>query len=236
MSVATGTIILAMKGARFVVLAADQMWSGFERGVPASGFHCKIVLHPSLPLALATGGLAFLPHDGPPTTHYLEELATTITGPNDLKPPILADRLQRRLLPLVREARRLPYHPELEHVRQVNVYIACVRGGEVHLGCLSLEETADWDDEDMQYGFGPECLRSFYRSGEGRQRMAPFQGDRGNPADIASDWHKRVQGQIADEAALHGGQNRHVGPPVDVAIVDEHGARFFPPPVSAPQQ
>src|SRR3954465_3243518 len=106
------TINMAVWRPTFVVLGADRLRSRRDEETAvavAVGTHTKIVLHPTLPLALAVGGQAFIPVDSTtPVTDHLEAVLAQIKMSWDLSMGVLVELLKSRLdsvLPLAAIAR-----------------------------------------------------------------------------------------------------------------------------------
>jgi hypothetical protein len=221
----SGTIVFAVRRPSFAVLAADQQWHGFDAaGQPLTGTHPKVVLHPTLPLAFATAGFAFLPAGGVPVTRYLVEVVEDITEPGQLHPPELAQRLAGRLHPLVIQARRAPFRPEDEMKRKLDVLIALVREGQAELGRLRLDENARWEVRG-EFLSAPDSLKTLYTTG--RYAIdAHLYGDAiSEPLALAQHLAGVIGEGIEAEAVQYGGRNRECGGGIDVILIDPTGAR-----------
>jgi hypothetical protein len=226
-----GTIILAMRREQFAVLAADSLALTFFNGktVPTRS-HCKIVLHPSLPLGFATAGWAALPLTGQQrlTTEYLAEIAKKITKAAELNMPELKRRLAADLHPLVLEARKEPSCGLPDEYRKVDVYIAFVSKGRAELGRLRLNQNAELGERPEFFSLpSTEQLVAFYKmkNGYGNDQTL-FRDDILDPDALGAHMRTVLQNGINFDAAASGGQNRTIGPPIHVAVIEHDGARW----------
>jgi hypothetical protein len=200
------TIILSTTRQGFAVLAADRLHGG---GRP--GFRPKVVLHRSLQLAFAVGGLMYLPVNGrfEDATTHLHEFCDTITSPDELVVSDLAERL------------RVLFQPSMELEKdKVQVFIALVNDGEADVGAQWVSASHIMDDPTHFY---PDCTRylipnhlhDFYRTGSHLNAM--------NESAITSLWEV---GRLAREAVQAGidqehneGKHTTIGGPIDVVAV-----------------
>src|SRR4051794_35272454 len=99
------TVIIGTRRNTFAVLAADRLMHGFDAdGNFFTSPTRKLVVHPSLPLAIGTVGFAHLPIGGELVADLLAQVMAGITRSADLVMPAIMKRLSDRLYPLVQVA------------------------------------------------------------------------------------------------------------------------------------
>jgi hypothetical protein len=223
-----GTVVFGIRKDGFVVLGVDSLSSAYVGGVltpvePAR----KVVLHPSLPLALATAGFARLPLNsgGRPLGEYLTEIVNGVTDPSQLTIQALFDRLMLRLCPLVLQARQLPNLSMPAPLQKLDVFIALVRDGQAELAQVRMAGEITRQEKPAVLT-PPECLNTFYSSGAYQNDAFLFGEAINNADELAAHVEQVLEQGIDHEAALNGGQNRAVSRPVQVAIVEARGARL----------
>ena len=240
----TGTIIIGVPRAEFVVLGADRLWTNalprpgdapWER----RGQQVKIARHASLPLAIAAAGLGTL---GPQqdTVAYIRELITPLDR-SSLRFETIVERLRPTLhekLRAVRDpARRaLAANPADATARtrlraaQLTLLIAYVTGGRATLGWVQMAD--DWKAKRESQPRGavawPGALDRFYTKGPFAGAAALYGYSIQEPTKVAQHVRRVIEAGIQEDARLNQDRDRHVGGPVDVVLVDATGARCVP--------
>src|SRR5262245_58223620 len=108
-----GTITVALKTADFAVLVADRIGVQGDRAAPSDvRYAVKIAAHPTLPLAIAVGGMGTVETGTFPEEKGEVELIDVLAGmyrrlekPNDLKWENLLRRIEADVVPRVRNQR-----------------------------------------------------------------------------------------------------------------------------------
>ena len=242
-----GTILLAIKRSRFAVLAADRIYGSGTEETPAGkgclvslfqgpataaarkGVHTKIVLHRTLPLALASTGLAELPERGRriPTSRYLREIAAEVQDSSFLRESFVVPRLIERIEPLVRTVRQTVSDPRKGTKFKVVIAVILARESGIVLNTLGMADTTEWVDGRHYLGHPGGPFDAFYSTGRYAREADLFEGpEPDNPAALTAHARRVIMDGIEFEASLYDGQNREVGGGVDVALVDFNGARF----------
>jgi hypothetical protein len=240
----TGTIILGAPRSDFVVVGADRLWTNAlaKPGDPPwkrQGPQGKIALHPTLPLAIATAGLATLDAEQD-TVSYIRELITPLDVSRldlDTIVELLRPHLHEKILALRNSARRaLAANPadadakiRLQAARQTLV-IAYVTAGRASLGWVQVDDEWKAKRETPPHGAvaWPTSLDHFYRTGPFASTAKLFGHAITDRAGLVQHVRHVIEAGIREEARLHQGQNRQVGGPVDVVLVDAKGARCVP--------
>ena len=241
----TGTIILGVPRAQFVVLGADRLWTNAlaKPGDPPwdrRGQQVKIARHGSLPLAIAAAGLGTL---GPQqdTMAYIGELITPLD-----RSSLGFDAIIERLRPPLHEAlravreparRALATNPSDAEARarlkaaRLTLIVAYVAGDGATLGWLQIED--DWTAKREAPPRGavawPSALDRFYLEGPFAGAAALFGYSIQEPGRLAEHVRRVIDAGIREDARVNLEGDRHVGGPVDVVLVDAKGARCVPP-------
>jgi hypothetical protein len=240
----SGTIVLGVPRAQFVVIGADRLWT---KVVPKRGEapwerqdrRMKIAVHDSLPLAIAVAGLATLgsTHD---TVAYVRELITPLDA-SSLTFESIAERLReplQRSLGEVRDpARRaLAANPADAEAKlrlkaaRVTLLVAYVADGRATLGWVQLDDAWKAGRAAAPRGVAawPDALDPFYRRGPLAGATALFGAAIQGPANVSQHVREVIEAGIREDARLNQDRDRHVGGPVDVVLVDARGARCVP--------
>jgi hypothetical protein len=219
------TILIAAERESFCVMAADRMWQVYDAaGIDFRETRQKIVLHPTLPLAMCSGGFGSLPPGGKLLPTLLEEIMATITRPSELTVGGILRRAEDRLRPLVQEALADP--SRLRHHDQLTVIVALVRGRRAEIGRLNIAERVS-RSVDLQGTIStPPTLEEFYTTGRNANWDVLFGAPIRDPSRLASHLRVAIENGVEAERALNAGVNRETGGGVDVALVDASGARF----------
>jgi hypothetical protein len=240
----TGTIIIGVPRAQFVVLGADRLWSTAlpRPGDPLSerrGRQVKIALHESLPLAVAAAGLAAL---GPEqdTVAYIRQLITPLDKSRlnfDTIVELLRTQLHDRLRAVRHPARDVLATKSADAETKIRLkaatltlLVAYVAAGRATLGWLQLDD--DWKAKRESPPHGtvawPDSLDHFYLKGPFAGTAALFGYSIQEPTKLAEHVRRVIEAGIREDARLNQGRNRHVGGPVDVVLIDAKGARCVP--------
>jgi hypothetical protein len=243
--VRTGTIILGVPRADFVVLGADRLWTNalakpgdapWER----RGQQVKIARHPSLPLAVAAAGLGAL---GPEqdTVAYIRELITPVDSAS-----LDFDTIVERVRPGLHESLRAVRDPARRALAanpadaeakirlkaaRVTLLIAYVTAGRAGFGSVEIDDHVRAKRESPPRGAvaWPAALDPFYTRGPFAGAAALFGYSIHEPAKLAAHVRRVIEEGIREDARLNQDGDRHVGGPVDVVLVDAKGARCVPP-------
>jgi hypothetical protein len=136
-----GAILIAVQKEAFVVLAADraeQNWSAAH----TVDTQPKLILHPSLPLAIAWSGFPNFADRRSgrdlDTSNYLERLLAEITQPSELVLDRIQARISNRMHPLVRDRLRSVGAPGPDD--RLDVVIGFLRGTTSGLGVMRLAQ------------------------------------------------------------------------------------------------
>jgi hypothetical protein len=241
----SGTIVLGVPRAQFVVVGADRLWT---KVLPKSGDapwerqdrRMKIALHGSLPLAVAVAGLATL---GPAqdTVGYVRELITPLDAPS-LTFDTIVERLRQPLQRSLREVRdpatrALAANPVDAEAKirlkaaRVTLLVAYVADGRATLGWVQLDDAWKTGRASPPRGVAawPDALDAFYRRGALAGAAALFGASIQEPATLAEHVRAVIEAGIREDARLNQDRDRHVGGPVDVVLIDTRGARCVPP-------
>jgi len=226
------TITITIKRPSFVVLATDRLYHGYAQlGTESSmqpvplGQHDKIALHASLPISCATAGFASF--DGRETTSYIQEVIDEFTHPSEISMSFHVQRFKEQLRPLVLKNLQDPMLLPDPNRNKLDVFIALVSDGQAQLARLRLADSVEFKKDNNFFG-APRELAQFYTTGQYANDSWVY-GDRlNNPSEIAQHLRRVISQGIQFEASLWpDGQNRLVGGGIDVAIVDNDGARWL---------
>jgi hypothetical protein len=240
----TGTIVLGIPRAQFVVLGADRLWTNAlakpgDAPWDRQGQQVKIARHPSLPLAVAAAGLGTL---GPrqDTVAYIRELITPLD-----RSSLDFDTIVERLRPALHEGLRAVREParraqaldpadagaraRLEAAR-LTLLIAFAAADGATLGWLQIGD--DWQAKREAPPRGavawPNALDPFYTKGPFAGASALFGYSIRDPAKLAAHVRGVIEAGIREDARLNPEGDRHVGGPVDVVVIDATGTRCAP--------
>jgi hypothetical protein len=211
------TIILSTRRDSFAVLAADQLHG--RAGGDALDFQPKVVLHPSLPLAFAIGGLMRFAVRAQYAwaTDHVARFARTITSPAQLVLQDIAEQL------------RVLFQPAMDLERdRMQIFIALMSDGKADVGVQRVT-AASIDDDPTRFIPGcrhyimPEGLWTFYDQGNRLEVMHdPAVTD---PRDVYRFARELIQAGINCEASWHAdGKNRVIGGDIDIVLVSSAGA------------
>jgi hypothetical protein len=240
----TGTIILGIPRAQFVVLGADRLWTNplakpGDAPWDRRGQQVKIARHPSQPLAIAAAGLSML---GPQqdTVAYIRELITPLD-----RSSLDFDTIVERLRPALHQALRAVRDPARQaqatdpadprsrirlQAAQVTLLIAYVTPDGATLGSLQIAD--DWQAKRESAPRGAvawsSALDRFYTTGPFAGASALFGYSIQEPTKLARHVRRVIEAGIREDARLYPEEDRHVGGPVDVVLVDATGARCVP--------
>jgi hypothetical protein len=241
----SGTIVLGVPRAQFVVVGADRLWT---KVLPKPGDtpwerqdrRTKIALHGSLPLAVAVAGLATLGPDHD-TVAYVRELITPLDAAS-LTFDAIVERLRQPLEASLREVRDPakralavnPADPEAKlrlKAARVTLLVAYVAAGRGTLGWVQLDDAWKAGRALPPRGVAawPDALDPFYRDGPLAGATALFGAAIQGPAKLAEHVRGVIEAGIREDARLNQDRERHVGGPVDVVLVDAGGARCVAP-------
>ncbi len=241
----SGTIVLGVPRAQFVVVGADRLWT---KVLPKPGAtpwerqdrRTKIALHGSLPLAVAVAGLATL---GPAqdTVAYVHELITPLDA-SSLTFETILERLRQPLQRSLREIRdpakrALAANPADAEAKvrlkaaRVTLLVAYVAAGRATLGWVQLDDAWKAGRASPPRGVAawPDALDAFYRRGPLAGAAALFGASVQGPAKVAEHVREVIEAGIREDARLNQDRDRHVGGPVDVVVIDARGARCVAP-------
>ena len=225
------TILIGTRRDASVVIATDRRWHGSgPSGAFTTGTTTKLVVHPGLPLALASGGFLRLPVGGEAVrvTALLDAILAEITGPDQLAMEPIFRLLVARLHPAVLAALANPSLAAVPEERQVTtVLVGMVTRGRAQLGRVLLSRDVAGDIDELGLISAPLALRERFTSGAYADEDALYAGRIACPERIAAHFRETIAGAVAEEARLNGGQNREVGGGIDVAIVRAGAARLY---------
>jgi hypothetical protein len=240
----TGTIIMGVPRASFVVLGADRLWSNalprFD-DLPSErqGRQVKIAVHDSLPLAIAVAGIATL---GPEqdTVEHIRRLIAPLDR-SRLNFDTLVELLRASLLEKLQAVRgpakrALAQHPADAaakirlNVARLTLLVAYIAAGRATLGSLTLDDRWRAKRETPPHGAvaWPDALDHVYTRGPYAGATALFGYSIEEPAMLAEHVRRVIDAGIREDARLYQARDRHVGGPVDVVLVDARGARCVP--------
>ena len=239
-----GTIVLGVPRADFVVVGADRLWTNAlaKPGDPPwerRGRQGKIVLHRSLPLAVAAAGLSTL-DEGQDTVSYVEKIIAPLDA-SSLDFGRLVERLRRplhdRVLAQRSAARRVlaanPSNAEAKvrlKVARQTLVIAFVSAGRATLGWVQIDD--EWKAKREAQPRGavawPDSLEPFYTRGPFAGATRLFGYSIADRAGLVEHVRRVIEAGIREDARLNQDRNRHVGGPVDVVLIDAQGARCVP--------
>jgi hypothetical protein len=227
----TGTIVAATTRKDFGIIAADRMWHDPDSGV--TGTHRKIVLHPYLPVAIATMGRVRVPVPWHPTNRgrirmnaFIKLIFAEIDRLDSTTIEFIKEKVKNLILPGVLRDRAEA--ETAEAAEKICVLLPIVMHFEIssHLYAIGLFDEMKFEIHESTIS-NPPCLDDLYlkhdRDTYGYYLGAGFE----SPSRIADRLKRSIEKGISAEADLNGGTNRLVGGGVDVAIVDERGARFL---------
>lgn len=240
----TGTIVIGVPRAQFVVLGADRLWTN---ALPRSGDapwerrgqQVKIARHPSLPLAVAAAGLGTL---GPEkdTVAYVRELITPVDRAS-LRFETIVERLRPSLHEKLRAVRdpakqALAANPADAEAQirlkaaRLTLLIAYVADGRATLGWVQIAD--DWSAKRESPPHGavawPAVLDPFYTKGPFAGGSALFGYAIQEPTKLAAHVRRVIEAGIREDARVNQDGDRHVGGPVDVVLIDAAGTRCVP--------
>jgi hypothetical protein len=240
----TGTIIMGVPRAGFVVLGADRLWSNALPKIddPPSerqGRQVKIAVHDSLPLAIAAAGIATLGSEQD-TIEHIRTLIAPLDRSRlnfDTIVELLRVDLQEKL-----EAVRGPAKRALEKnpndavarirlkVAHLTLLIGYVANGRATFGTLELADGWKAKQEAPPRGAvaWPDALDDFYAGSPYAGTAAMFGAAIQEPAKLAAHVRRVIEAGIREDARLYKPSDRHVGGPVDVVLIDATGARCVP--------
>jgi hypothetical protein len=240
----TGTIIMGVPRAHFVVLGADRLWSNAlpradDLPTERQGRQVKIAVHESLPLAVAAAGIATL---GPEqdTVEHIRRLIARLDRSRlnfDTIVEILRTDLQEELEavrgPAKRALARNPADAAASirlKVAKLTLLIAYVAEGRATLGWLEIGEHWQAKREVPPRGAvaWSDALDDFYSRGPFMGAAALFGYSIQEPAKLAEHVRRVIEAGIREDARLYQERDRHVGGPVDVVLIDAEGARWVP--------
>jgi hypothetical protein len=240
----TGTIIMGVPRANFVVLGADRFWSNAlprldDTLAERQGRQVKIALHESLPLAIAAAGIATL---GPEqdTVEHIRRLIAPLDRSRlnfdtivELLRTDLHEKLQAIRDPAKRALAKNPADAEAKirlKVARLTLIVAYVAAGRATLGWVELEDRWTAKQEAPPHGAvaWPDALDNFYRRGPLAGASALFGYSIQDPAKLAEHVQNVIEAGIREDARLYQDRDRHVGGPVDVVLIDAKGARCVP--------
>jgi hypothetical protein len=224
-----GTILFAARRTRFVVLAADRLYHG--RGRPPI-LEPKIVLHPTLPAAVACAGLRRLPLQGPLVVGQVRDVLAHFRSRGGLTMEALRARLAKGLAGHARAAYRAEADPALRGKTRCELFLALATGREAQLGRLAMQEDVLFADDEPEALSAPAHLvlrlEAEHGRGAGRDAYlgAGLEGiDRVAARALAiAEEAVRIDGEIMGEDA------RECGGPIDLVVVDRTGARPYGSP------
>jgi hypothetical protein len=240
----SGTIVLGVPRAQFVVIGADRLWTKVvpkPRDAPweRQDRRMKIALHGTLPLAVAVAGLATL---GPPldTVAYVRELITPLDAAS-LTFEAIVERLREPLQASLREVRgpakrALAANPADAEAKlrlkaaRVTLLVAYVTDGRATLGWVQADDV--WKTGRVAPPRGvaawPNALDAFYTRGPLAGAAALFGASVQGPTKLTEHVRRVIEAGIREDARLNQDRDRHVGGPVDVVLIDGRGARCVP--------
>ncbi len=205
----------------FGVLGADSLSNTTNHaGRDIRWFHRKLYVHPTLPVAVTSSGLALL--GGRYSIDRVADSLTETTA-HDLTVESVRGRLRDHLHPLVvAEIAAMPTQPaHAEPCLHLDVAVYGANGAE--FGRLYLAEQAI--DEAGPGVRVPDPLHGFFE--------AYPETDWGgwqlvNRDDIVARARQTITAAIQADAELHGGTGLTVGGTIDIAVVDVDGAALLP--------
>lgn len=223
----SGTIIMGIQRPSFVVLGADQLEHGHDAfGRPYEAFNRKIVLHPKLPLALATAGYANFSTQRK-TIEHLEEVIGRISESVDLTlehlRSELVDELHANVLLRLNDASGRPgFDSNLE---KLDVFIALVNRHQASFGLLRLTHEVQFTSSTGGQIGAPSLIGPFLSQGRYADEGVLF-GDNYQDSDSLACHVHRVLSEAIGVAVLLESPVRTIGGNVDIVIVDAEGARI----------
>lgn len=224
------TIIFAIRRPTFVIMGADRLFYEYaSHGATVlpmpSGTHSKLALHPSLPIACATAGIAFF--HGQSSTSLIQGVLDQVTGLDGEAPETIVGVFEKRFIPLVSVYRRnVPpaMDPELG---KLDILIGFVARDQAHLCRLriGLESTKVWDNSFFS---SPRELGPFYTETVPYRDDPWFYADHlDEPSDLAAHMSKIIEDGARYESTLWEDKQNHLcGGGVDVAVVGPSIARW----------
>jgi hypothetical protein len=240
----TGTIIVGVPRANFVVLGADRFWSNAlprldDPLTERQGRQVKIALHDSLPLAVAAAGIATV---GPEqdTVEHIRRLIAPLDRSRlnfdtivELLRTDLHERLQAIRGPAKQALARNPADAEAKirlKVARLTLIVAYVAGTHATLGWIEIEDrwTAKQEAPPRGAVAWPDALDDFYTRGPFAGAAALFGHSIQDPAKLAEHVRRVIEAGIREDARLYQERDRHAGGPVDVVLIDAKGARCVP--------
>jgi hypothetical protein len=236
-----GTIILVLPRRDFIVVAADRMCVQVEPpNPPVTSQVTKIVCHPRLPLAVAIGGVANvemgaypdkLPgRSGEGTVFALIEQAFgEITAPGELRFERLLKLVRARVVPHVQNAQKFARDetPGSDPMTFLNVCSA--RWGKPDYHQIMIKNNVMFRDlSPPNYGTlsGADEMEGFLKAHLGGDVARIYARDESSPDELAAHAVEVIAAAVEWEKAVKKGEDLHCGGGVDVALVDERGARF----------
>jgi hypothetical protein len=240
----TGTIIMGVPRASFVLLGADRLWSNAlprldDGPSERQGRQVKIAVHDSLPLAVAAAGIATL---GPErdTVEHIRRLIAPLDASRlnfdtivELLRTDLQEQLQAVREPAKRALAKNPADSEAKirlKVARLTLLVAYVAAGHATLGSLEIDDrwTAKLEAPPRGAVAWPDALDAFYTQGPFAGAAMMFGVSIQEPTKLAAHVRRVIEAGIREDAHLYQSGNRHVGGPVDVVLIDARGTRCVP--------
>jgi hypothetical protein len=235
-----GSIVIAIRRYEFVLIASDSFstrnpgQNDYRRSIVN-----KIEIHPKLPVAVATAGLADLPivngasFEGQVgVREVVGNLFSACRYERHLKRENIEKEIRRRFLPQVQAVHNLESErPDLAGRGHLDIIVATYAERKTELTRFRLEDRVKILKDDGQLvcsGLAEE----YYLP---RVRNPNLYGDQFTSLpDIAAQVCRSVQEGIDFEAAHKAENERECGGPINLAIVDSNGARLLDAHVKSP--
>jgi hypothetical protein len=232
-----GSIVIAVRRDEFVLIASDSFST---RNHGRHDYHRSIVnkieLHPKLPMAVATAGLADLPilkgsnPEGQVNVReVVRDLLATCRYDRHLKKENIEKEIRRLFLRPVQAIQNLENErPELIGRGHLDIIVATYADRKTELTRFRLEERMTILKYDGQLACSGVTEEYYQR----RARNADLYGEQFTRLpEIAAQLCRSVQSGIDFEAARTADNERECGGPINLAIVDSGSARFLDAPV-----
>lgn len=219
------TIVAAAQRPTFVAIAADQLWHGVSGGAQVEGHHCKIILHETLPLAVATAGFAFL---GSSNTQTQDLVRSVIASLSTVDPDVVARLLESSFRDLVQDQRIAAIAAGADPaMAKLDLFVGTFSDQKSRIERLRFHADKMDRVSSTEFLSAVDSIRPFYSSGKYASDSMLFGDSETSERRLGEHLRRLLRDGIGAEAALHGGRNRQVGGNVDVAIVNADGARFL---------